>query len=61
MLDDESGSSSSSAPEDEVGDLVTGKIGSNFIKTLAKLRTKDPEIYQQNKFFFDGKTWDFFA
>ncbi len=56
MLDDGSGSSSSSAPEDEVGDLVTGKIGSNFIKTLAKLRTKDPEIYQQNKFFFDGKT-----
>jgi len=55
MLDDESGSSSSSAPEDEVGDLVTDNVESKFIKTLAKLRTKNPEIYQQNKFFFDGK------
>ena len=53
MLDD--GSDSSSSPEDEVGDLVTERIGSNFIKTLAKLRTKDPEIYKQDKFFFNGE------
>jgi len=50
--------SSSSAPEDEVGDLVTGNIESKFIKTLAKLRTKDPEIYNQKKFFFDEKDFD---
>jgi len=56
MLDDSG--SSSSAPEDEVGDLVTGNIESKFIKTLAKLRTKDPEIYNQKKFFFDEKDFD---
>jgi len=53
---DESGSSSSD--EDEVGDLVTGNIESKFIKTLAKLRTKDPEIYNQKKFFFDEQDFD---
>lgn len=53
MLNDEGSysESSSSATEDEQGELLTDKERINFIKTMAKIREKDPEIYQGKSFW----------
>ena len=46
--------SSSSLSEDEHGELINEDVSDKFLTTLAKLRTKNPEIYEENKNFFDG-------
>jgi hypothetical protein len=40
-------------PEDENGELINDDFTPKFLLTLAKIRNKDPEIYE-NKEFFEG-------
>ena len=46
---------SSDMEEDSEGELINEKVSEKFIKTLAKIRSKDPSIYKENKEFFKGK------
>lgn len=52
--EDEGESDSSSDTEDEVGELITEKINNKFLETIAKIRQKNPDIYDENKKFFKG-------
>ena len=51
MLNEESDSGSSDT-EDENAELLNENESSKFLTTLAKLRTKDPAIYQKDSSFF---------
>ena len=44
-------SSNSDLPEDENGELINDDFTPKFLVTLAKIRNKDPEIYEQKEFF----------
>ena len=48
------GSESSTSQEDEDAELINDEFESTFLKTLAKLRNKDPEIYEPDKIFFES-------
>ncbi len=45
MLNETDSDNSSELEEDENGELINSHISSKFIKTLAKIRNKDPTIY----------------
>jgi len=45
---------SESLPEDDAAELVTEDVRDNFITTLAKIATRDPEIYKKDKQFWKG-------
>ena len=41
--------------EDEVGELVTGKISQDFLEAYVKIRDKDPSLYaKETQFFTDA-------
>ncbi|EGR27880.1 zz domain protein [Ichthyophthirius multifiliis] len=47
--------SSSELEDDSEGELLNEKVSVKFIKTLAKIREKDPSIYKTEKQFFKEK------
>lgn len=49
---------SSDMEEDSEGELINEKVSEKFIKTLAKIRSKDPSIYKENKEFFKEKDFE---
>ena len=53
MLNEEEDSQSSES-EDENAVLLNENISSNFLTTLARIRTKDPSIYKTKKEYFKG-------
>jgi protein KRI1 len=52
LLNSSSSSSSSSLQEDENGELITDDLRFDFLKSLAKIKTKQPEIYKENTQLF---------
>lgn len=51
---------SPSSEEDENGDLINDNVESKFLSTLAKIRTKDPDIYNvKNSIFECSELWLF--
>lgn len=53
MLNEEDDETSES--EDENAELLNENVSTKFLKTLARIRTKDPAIYQKDEAFFNGK------
>ncbi|CBZ55708.1 hypothetical protein NCLIV_061330 [Neospora caninum Liverpool] len=51
LLDD-SDETESSSEEDEDGDLLSEKVESKILDTLARIRNKDPSVYDKNYRFF---------
>ncbi|CAE8735939.1 unnamed protein product [Polarella glacialis] len=52
MEDEDIGNSSDESSEDEKAELLTGKLESKIFQTLAKIKSKDPSIYDSKKVFF---------
>eukprot|EP00842_Homolaphlyctis_polyrhiza_P002470 jgi/Hompol1/3223/HPOL_006410-RA len=50
--DDEDDESSEGEPEDENGELVTPDIDAKIMKTLAMLKSKNPQVYDPSVKFF---------
>lgn len=50
----DSAASEVSSDEDENAELVNPHVYNKFIKVLAKIKTHDQDIYQQNKKYFSG-------
>lgn len=48
LLNSSSSASSSSLEEDENGELITDDLRFDFLKSLAKIKTKQPEIYKKD-------------
>lgn len=55
LFNSSSSASSSSLDEDENGELITDDLRFDFLKSLAKIKSKQPEIYKKDiKFFEEG-------
>eukprot|EP00933_Yihiella_yeosuensis_P061637 TRINITY_DN64478_c0_g1_i1.p1 TRINITY_DN64478_c0_g1~~TRINITY_DN64478_c0_g1_i1.p1 ORF type:complete len:718 (+),score=253.75 TRINITY_DN64478_c0_g1_i1:208-2361(+) len=50
--------SSDETTEDEGAELLTGKVESKIFQTLAKIKKKDPSIYDDKKVFFDDDDFE---
>ncbi len=51
---DESFSDDDEEDEDEIGELVTPEVDAQILTTIAKIRSKDPIVYDSSKNFFSG-------
>eukprot|EP00960_Hanusia_phi_P013926 408786-Hanusia_phi.AAC.1 len=54
-LEAQLGDDDSSSTEEDEGDLLTDKMDQQILQTLTKIKTKDPEIYSQDRKFFDSE------
>lgn len=55
-LDDESEEDSEEAEsEDEEGEELTPAVDAAILRTLARIKRKDPEIYETKKSIYEGK------
>lgn len=52
--DGEESDSESDESEDEDGEELTPAVDAAILRTLARIRNKDPEIYESGKSVFDG-------
>lgn len=41
--------------DDEDAELVTPEVDAAILRTLAKIRAKDPSVYEEGRAVFDGK------
>ena len=53
--DDASSDSESAESEDEHGEELTPTVDAAILRTLARIRKRDPGIYDSNKDIFGGK------
>ena len=51
---EEESDSESDESEDEDGEELTPAVDAAILRTLARIRNKDPEIYESGKHVFDG-------
>ena len=51
---DEESDSESDESEDEDGEELTPAVDAAILRTLARIRNKDPDIYESGKNVFDG-------
>lgn len=57
-LEDESDEDSEEAEsEDEDGEELTPAVDVAILRTLARIKKKDPAIYEQGKHVFEGKSF----
>lgn len=54
MLNEDDADETSESEEDENAELLNENVSSKFISTLAKIRCKDPEIYDKKEDLFKG-------
>ena len=57
-VDDDEEDSEEAESEDEDGEELTPAVDAAILRTLARIRRKDPEIYQEGKDVFDGTESD---
>jgi len=53
--EDDASDSESAESEDEHGEELTPAVDAAILRTLARIRKRDPEIYDSNKDIFGGK------
>jgi protein KRI1 len=56
--DDEGSTDSDSELEDEDGELITPQVDAQIMKTIAMIRAKNPEVYDEKTTFFSGTIRD---
>jgi len=54
--DDESEDSEEAESEDEDGEELTPAVDAAILRTLARIKRQDPEIYETEKSIFEGMT-----
>lgn len=55
--DDEEEDSEDAESEDEDGEELTPAVDAAILRTLARIKRKDPAIYEQEKEVFNGTLW----
>lgn len=56
-LEDEEDQEELLSDDDEEGELVTPQVDIAILRTLARIRTRDPAVYEQNRQVFDGQSF----